>query len=170
MKTCPLNKVVTLDGPITVQAASWLGINARWLKPLLIPLATRLDDWLGHGVRNPAKKWWLDLEIVDGVCVEPPRGVNQRDLHLDRHFDAASQKIAYYNADVMPPPNSHGIPIFPDRKAAIAAAAKLESPREARVRHEAGGVRPSHYIPAPPMPDPETGGRQADVFNPYRKA
>ena len=169
MKTCPLNKVVTLDGPITVQAASWLGINARWLKPLLIPLATRLDDWLGHGVRNPAKKWWLDLEIVDGVCVEPTRGVNQRDLHLDRHFDAASQKIAYYNADAMPPPNSHGIPMFPNRKEAIAAAASLESPQEARVRQQAGGVRPSHYIPTPPMPDTEIDNRQADVFNPYRK-
>ncbi|OGT82663.1 MAG: hypothetical protein A3H91_05595, partial [Gammaproteobacteria bacterium RIFCSPLOWO2_02_FULL_61_13] len=65
MKTCPLNKVVTLDSPLYVQVASWLGVNAMWLKPLLVPIATRLDDWFGHGVRNPAKKWWLDLEIVD---------------------------------------------------------------------------------------------------------
>ena len=128
MKTCPLNKVVTWDGPIATQVASWLGINARWLKQVLIPIATRMDDWLGHGVRNPKKKWWLDLEIVDGVCVEPRKGVNARDLDLDRHVDASTHKIAYYHANAMPPPNSHGIPIFPDRKAAIAAASLLETP------------------------------------------
>ena len=170
MKTCPLNKVVTLDGPIVTQVASWLGINARWLKPLLIPIATRLDDWLGHGIRNPAKKWWLDLEIVDGVCVEPRKGVNERDLHLDRKIDPATQKIAYYNANVMPPPNSHGIPVFPDRKAAIAAASQLETPAAAVARRAAGGPMPAHYTPTPPMPEAEISARDDDVFNPYRKA
>ena len=151
MKTCPLNKVVTWDGPIATQVASWLGINARWLKPLLVPLATRLDDWLGHGVRNPAKKWWLDLEIVDGVCVEPRKGVNERDLDLKRYIDPAKQKIAYYNADAMPPPNSHGIPYSPDRKNAIAAATLLETPAEALARLKAGGPTPRHYFPTPPI-------------------
>jgi reductive dehalogenase len=169
MKTCPLNKVVTLDGPVVTQVASWLGINARWLKPVLIPIATRLDDWLGHGVRNPAKKWWLDLEIVDGICVEPRKGVNQRDLHLDRKFDPAAQKIAYYNANVMPAPNSHGIPVFPNRKEAIAATGLLETPDEARARKQAGGPTPQHYIATPEMPDAEITGRDDDVFNPYRK-
>jgi len=117
MKTCPLNKVVTWDGPIATQIASWLGINARWLKPVLIPIATRLDDWLGHGVRNPKKKWWLDLEIVDGICVTPRKGVNERDLDLDRKIDPKTQKIAYYNANVMPPPNSYGMTVLPNRKA-----------------------------------------------------
>ena len=170
MKTCPLNKVVTLDGPIVTQVASWLGINARWLKPLLIPIATRLDDWLGHGIRNPAKKWWLDLEIVDGVCVVPRKGVNERDLHLDREFNPATQKIAYYNANVMPPPNSHGIPVFPNRKAAIAAAELLETPAQAAARRAAGGAKPAHYVPTPPMSEGEVAGRGDDVFNPYRKA
>ena len=87
MKTCPLNKVVTWDGPIATQAASWLGINARWMKPFLIPIAVKLDDWLGHGIRNPKKRWWLDLEIVDGVCVEPRKGVNERDLDYDPSDD-----------------------------------------------------------------------------------
>jgi len=169
MKTCPLNKVVTWDGPIATQLASWLGINARWLKPFLVPIATRLDDWLGHGVRNPAKKWWLDFEIVDGVCVEPRKGVNERDLNLNRHVDPAKQKIAYYNANVMPPPNSHGTAIFPDRKQAIAAAALLETPAEARARMQAGGPKPEHYVPTPPLPQSETVTAKTDAFDPYKK-
>ena len=52
MKTCPLNKVVDMDGPLVTRMASWLGINAMWLKPLMVPIATRLDDWLGNGKRN----------------------------------------------------------------------------------------------------------------------
>jgi ferredoxin len=168
MKTCPLNKVVTWDGPIATQIASWLGINARWLKPVLVPIAVRLDDLLGHGIRNPAKKWWLDLEIVDGVCVEPRKGVNKRDLDLKRHIDPATQKIAYYNANVMPPPNSHGIPVIPNRKEAIAAAALLETPAEALARVQAGGPKPAHYIPTPPLADSETSSRDTDQFNPYK--
>jgi len=155
MKTCPLNKVVTWDGPIATQVASWLGINARWLKPVLIPIATRLDDWLGHGVRNPAKKWWLDLEIVDGICVTPRKGVNERDLDLDRNIDPDTQKIAYYNANVMPPPNSYGMTVFPNRKEAIAAAAVLETPDEARRRIASGGPKPAHYVPTPPLEESE---------------
>jgi len=155
MKTCPLNKVVTWDGPIATQVASWLGINARWLKPMLIPIAVKLDDVLGHGVRNPAKKWWLDLEIVDGICVEPRKGVNQRDLDLDRNVDPATQKIAYYNANAMPPPNSHGIAMPPDRKAAIAAASVLETPEEARERIAVGGPKPAHYVPTKPLTETE---------------
>jgi len=169
MKTCPLNKVVTWDGPIATQVASWLGINARWMKPFLIPIAVKLDDWLGHGVRNPKKKWWLDLEIVDGVCVEPRKGVNERDLDLDRHIDADKQKIAYYNANVMPAPNSHGIAVFPNRKEAIAAASLLETPDEARARVKAGGPKPEHYNPTPPLADSEITDRADDLFNPYKK-
>jgi len=168
MKTCPLNKVVTWDGPVATQVASWLGINARWLKPLLVPAAVKLDDWLGHGVRNPAKKWWLDLEIVDGVCVEPRKGVNERDLDVGRKVDPANHKIAYYNANVMPPPNSHGIPVFPNRKEAIAAAALLETPAEARARIAAGGPTPAHYIPTPPMDESTITERADDAFNPYK--
>jgi reductive dehalogenase len=170
MKTCPLNKVVTWDGPIATQVASWLGINARWLKPLLVPVATKLDDWLGHGIRNPAKKWWLDLEIVDGVCVEPPHGVNRRDLNLKRYVDPARQKIAYYNANVMPPPNSHGMPYKPNRKEAIAAAALLESPAEARSRTKAGGAKPKHYEPTPPLSESELPTRDKDLFDLYAKS
>jgi len=169
MKTCPLNKVVTWDGPLATQLASWLGINARWLKPLLVPIATRLDDWLGHGIRNPAKKWWLDLEIVDDVCVVPRKGVNERDLDLNRHIDPDKQKIAYYNANVMPPPNSHGVAVFPNRKEAIAAAASLETPAEALARKKAGGLKPEHYEATPPVPESELPVARNSEFDPYKK-
>ncbi|MCH8070944.1 MAG: Fe-S protein [Proteobacteria bacterium] len=169
MKTCPLNKVVTWDGPIATQVASWLGINARWTKPYLVPIATRLDDWLGHGIRNPHKKWWLDLEIVDGVCVEPRKGVNKRDLNLNRFIDAKTQKIAYYNANQMPPPNSHGMVFMPKRKEAIAAGKLLETPDEALARVKAGGAKPLHYVPTPPLPESELSPVDNTAFNPYRK-
>ncbi len=52
MKTCPINKVVDTDGALVARMASWLGIHAMWLKPLLVPIATRVDDWLGNGKRN----------------------------------------------------------------------------------------------------------------------
>ncbi|MDP6345906.1 MAG: reductive dehalogenase domain-containing protein, partial [Alphaproteobacteria bacterium] len=105
MKTCPLNKVVTADGPLLERLASWCGVNARWLKPLLVPIAVWLDDYLGKGRRNTQKKWWLDLEVLDGVCVEPVKGANQRDLNLEHRIDPAKQKMAYYPAAAMPVPN-----------------------------------------------------------------
>lgn len=59
--------------------ASWLGVNAMWLKPLMVPIATFMDDWLANGKRNPAKKWWFDHDLVNGVAVVP-KGTNQRDI------------------------------------------------------------------------------------------
>ncbi|MFP6742308.1 MAG: Fe-S protein [Alphaproteobacteria bacterium] len=134
MKTCPLNKVVTADGPLVTRMASWIGINAMWAKRALVPLAVWLDDVLGHGRRNPAKKWWLDLEIVDGVCVTP-RGTNQREIDpaKEARMDPAKQKIAYYPAGAMPPPD-HPDPFPVDRKAALAAAVDVETPAQARRR------------------------------------
>jgi len=146
MKTCPLNKVVTAEGPIATRVASWFGVNVRWMKPLLVPIAVWLDDAMGNGVRNPVKKWWLDLEIVDGNCVLPRKGVNQRDLNLDHKIDPAEQKMAYYHADVMPPPDS-GDPVPVDRKAALKARDLLESPAEALARVAAGKPKPEHYNP-----------------------
>ena len=132
MKTCPLNKVVTADGPLATRLASWAGVNAMWAKPALVPLAVRLDDALGHGKRNPVKKWWFDLEIVDGVCVEP-RGSNQRDIEPEKEarMDPAKQPMAHYPASMMPPPD-HLDPWPVDRKAALAVP--METPLEALAR------------------------------------
>lgn len=157
MKTCPLNKVVTADGPLLERLASWCGINARWLKPLLVPLAVRLDDALGKGRRNPAKKWWFDLEVLDGVCVEPVKGVNRRDLNLDHAIDPKKQKMAYYTADMMPVPNDLD-PHPVDRKAAMAMADRLETPAGARERRRRGEPAPAHATPTPPHADGPRGG------------
>jgi len=150
MKTCPLNKVVTWEGPLMTRVASWFGINVRFLKPILIPIAVWLDDWLGHGIRNPLKKWWLDMEIVDGYAVAPRKGVNQRDLDLQHKIDPTEQKMAYYHASDMPPPNS-AEPVMVDRKAALKAKELLETPEEALARIASGGAKPTHYIPTPPI-------------------
>ncbi len=151
MKTCPINKVVDADGAVLTRVASWFGVNAMALKPLMVPFATWFDDWIGNGRRNLAKKWWLDLEIVNGTVVVP-RATNERDIDPARKVDpaAAMQKMAYYHANMMPPPNDpapHGV----DRKAALAARELLETPDRARTRHAAGGPIPAHYVPTPPV-------------------
>ena len=145
MKTCPLNKVVTADGPLLTRMASWLGVNALWAKPLLVPIAVWLDDWLGNGRRNLVKKWWFDLEVAGKVTVAA-RGANQRELDLDHSLDPERQKIAIYPASVMPPPD-HDAPYPVDRKAALAAARVVETPAQARSRHAAGGAKPAQYEP-----------------------
>jgi len=152
MKTCPLNKVVTADGPLVTRAASWCGINARWLKPVLVPIGVWLDDYLGNGKRNPVKKWWLDLEIIDGVAVTPVHGVNKRDIDTSRNTDPAKQKMAVYPASMMPVPNDNR-PQPVDRKAALAAMKRMESPAVARARVARGDPPPAHY--AATAPDPE---------------
>jgi hypothetical protein len=62
----------------------------------------------------------------------------------------ATQKIAYINADMLPPPNWKA-PFPVDRKAAIAAAQKLETPAQARERVKRGGPKPAHYVPKEPV-------------------
>jgi ferredoxin len=164
MKTCPINKVVDADGALLTRMASWLGVNAMWLKPLMVPIATFMDDWLGNGKRNPAKKWWLDHELVDGVAVAA-RGTNQRDIDPDRKVDPTRQKMAVYHANMMPPPNEQG-PVEVDRKAAMAAIDLLETPAQARRRTAASGAIPEHYIATPPVSsavEPEI-----PVANPYK--
>jgi len=163
MKTCPINKVVDADGAVLTRLGSWLGVNAMWLKPLMVPIATCVDDWLGNGRRNPAKKWWFDHELVDGVAVEP-KGINQRDIDPTRIVDPAQIRIAYYHASMMPPPDE-ARPLPVDRKAALAAAAVLETPDQARARVAAGGAPPEHYRATPPA---GAGSPAVRVANPYK--
>ena len=132
-----------------------------------MPLAVKLDDLLGHGIRNPVKKWWLDLEIVDGVCVEPRKGVNRRDLDVNRKIDVNKHKVAYYHADMMPPPNSAGIAMAVKRKDGLAAAVKVETVAQALQRKAEGGPVPAHYIPTPPMNTDDSQREDVTAFNPY---
>ncbi len=165
MKTCPLNKVVDADGPVMTRTASWLGINAMFLKPLMVPVATWLDDALGNGKRNPVKKWWFDHEVVNGV-VRAAKATNRRDIDPTRKLDPAKQRIAYYHADVMPAPDAPE-PKPLDRKAALAAAGLVETPEEARRRVATGAPKPAHYVATPPIgaQDEET----ARTESPYAK-
>jgi reductive dehalogenase len=128
MKTCPLNKVVTKDGPLVTRVASWLGINARFLKPLMIPIAVWLDDFLGNGKRVPGQKWWLDHEYVDGRIVVP-KATNQRDISPDKP-NPKVHKVAIYPAEDLPPGDSKDC--FPvDRKAALKKGLEAKLPQNA---------------------------------------
>lgn len=162
MKTCPINKVVDTDGPLLPRIASWLGVNALFLKPLMVPIAVWADDVLGNGRRNLAKKWWFDHEIVGDRTVEP-KGTNRREIDPARKVDPAKQRMAYYHANMMPPPDTPE-PVPVDRKAALAARELLETPDEARARAAAGGPAPDHYIPTPPL---GSGPATERAANPY---
>ena len=169
MKTCPLNKVVTCEGSLLERVASWCGINARFLKPALVPLAVNIDDWLGNGARNPAKKWWFDLEVIDNVCVDPVKGVNQRELSLGHEVDPTKQKIAYYLASMMPVPNNLESQVV-DRKAALAKAYEIESPQSALERKAYSGNIPLNYWPTPADPGGPRGlPDQPKVYGPAER-
>jgi len=142
MKACPYNHEGLLYHKAFLWAAIHLPFTRRWI--------ARLDDKVGNGRRNLVKKWWHDLELVDGVCVTPRAGSNQRELDLGKKMDPAKQKIAYYHANMMPPPDQKG-PHPVDRKAALAAAALIETPTQALERRRSGGATPAHYIPTPPL-------------------
>lgn len=146
VKVCPLNKDTTLDGPLHVQIGSWLGINAMWLKPLLVPLSVWLDDKLGNGNPNLSKKWWLDLEVIDGVSVKPKLGINVTKIlpSIDVANEKRKEKIAYYPASMLPPPGSRE-PFLADRKAAMKMAKLIETPEQALARRERGEPLPEHY-------------------------
>ena len=136
MKTCPYN----LEGTPGEQLALRLAMHVPALRG---PLA-RLDDKLGKGKRNPVKKWWTDLEIVDGQAGPPRAGSNQRDLNLSKTEPNAP--VAYYNADQMPSPAVAGaVPV--DRATALDAVRLLETPAEADARRARGAPPPKHYQP-----------------------
>lgn len=134
MKTCPINKVVDADAPLLVRAASWAGLHLRWAKRWMAPLAAWADDALGNGRRNPSKRWWLDLEVVEGGVVAPA-GANAREIDPGRRSGRSGQRIAVYPAAMNPPPDAQGaVPV--DRKAALAAAQALETPSQAKSRQD----------------------------------
>ncbi|NOX52710.1 MAG: 4Fe-4S dicluster domain-containing protein [Gammaproteobacteria bacterium] len=153
MKTCPLNKVVTADGALVHRLGTWLGVNVRWLKPLLVPLAVYLDDKLGYGKRNPIKRWWMDLEIVDGV-VHTPKGTNERDLNLQASTSGAKSPVGYYHAKDMPAPDATK-PVPINHKDAVARARIVETLSQAKHRRAQGGTTPAHYIPTKTLPSAE---------------
>ena len=125
MKTCPYN----VEGVLSERPFQWAAIKLpftrRWI--------ARLDDRVGRGSINPVKKWWVDVEMVDGVPVEPPKGANARELHLDKQpRDEAG--FAMFPPDIAPPADIGMTTVAVDRAAGIAAARSAESPSAARRR------------------------------------
>ncbi len=127
MKTCPYNREDLIESDRLLE----LSIKVPSARRALIDY----DDQIGGGVRNPVKRWWFDLEIVDGVCVTP-RGVNQRDLDLVRGDKLArEQKLAFFPPAVQPAGGTTLSTVVPlDRVAGQKAYAEAEKPLAARKR------------------------------------
>jgi ferredoxin len=125
MKTCPYNT----EGLLSHRLFLWAAIKL----PVLRAKLAEWDDTVGHGRINPIKKWWWDLEWVDGQTVHPTRGTNARELDLSRARRAATQELALYPAAVMPPPDARE-PVPLNRKAGIVHAEQAEAPAAARLR------------------------------------
>lgn len=121
MKMCPYNTEGLLKHRF------WLWVAQM---PFTRRFLARLDDWLGHGRRNTVKRWWLDLEVVDGKVVKP-KGVNERGLRNDFPVVPEKQKLALYPADLQPPPDfSEAWPV--DRAEGLQRGRTAEKPSPMR--------------------------------------
>lgn len=127
MKVCPWNT----DGLLSHRFATWLAIGVPAARKALV----KLDEKLGRGGRNPVKRWWFDIEVVDGISVAPRAGTNERDLNPANAAREQSQKIAIYPPPLQPPPGTRMSEVFPvDREAALEANRRAEDPDTARRR------------------------------------
>ncbi len=138
MKTCPWN----LEGLFAEAPLRWLAMKA----PALARPLARLDDLLGRGGINPAKKWWWDLEMADEGPYGPPRApVNARAIRPRLKIAPEDQTLAVYPAPLAPPPWPWPFPM--DREAGIRAWREMISAREHR-RRRAAGIPPEHVYTA----------------------
>jgi ferredoxin len=127
MKTCPYNREDLVESSRLLE----LSIKVPSARRALIDY----DDQIGAGMRNSVKRWWFDLEIVNGVCVSPS-GVNERDLDLDRTNKLAqNQKLAFFPPHLQPRTETTIATTVPlDREAGLDAYANAEKPSQARKR------------------------------------
>lgn len=116
MKTCPYNR----EDLVESEKLLWLSIEVPESRRALI----QYDDAIGGGARNSVKRWWFDLEIVDGVAVKPA-AANERDLDLGRAEKLAkTQKLAFFPPELQPPGGTTLKEVVPiDREAGLAAYA-----------------------------------------------
>jgi ferredoxin len=120
MKTCPYNMEGLLVNRLFLWAAMHLPFARGWI--------AQLDDKVGNGRRNRVKKWWWDLEIIDGVATRPKAGTNARDLDLDGEIAPEDQKLAVYPFDMVPPADATD-PVPVDRKEGLRRMADAPRPR-----------------------------------------
>jgi len=127
MKTCPYNR----EDLVESERLLWLSIEVPESRRALI----EHDDATGGGQRNPVKRWWFDLEIVDGVAVKPA-AANERDLDFTRAEKLAkTQRLAFFPPELQPRGGTTLKEVVPiDREAGLVAYAAAESPLAARTR------------------------------------
>jgi ferredoxin len=132
MKTCPYNREDLAESDRLL----WLSIREPAARRHLI----EHDDAVGGGARNPVKRWWWDLEMVDGVAVAPAAGANERDLSPDRTDKLrAGQKLAFYPPPLQPAGGTTLAQVVPiERREGLAAYAAAERPSAARRRRRNG--------------------------------
>lgn len=139
MKTCPYNN----EGLAIHRVLMWMSQKFPFMRQWLIDL----DDRVGNGTINEAKRWWQDLEVMPDGSVIVPKRTNRRELDIAKGTSfAPKQKIGYVNANMQPKPDL-AEPFTIDRQVQFDAGEVLESPAEAKARHAAGKPRPAHYIP-----------------------
>ena len=128
MKTCPWN----LAGLVREAPFRWAAMHfpsaAKWI--------ARLDDFVGRGKINPAKKWWWDVTNDGAGRIVKAKETNTRGLNRQIKLKFHDQTLAAYPAPLAPPPLPAPSPI--DREAGIAAYKGLVSPKEYRRRLAAG--------------------------------
>ncbi|KIC09588.1 NAD-binding oxidoreductase [Leisingera sp. ANG-M1] len=138
MKTCPWN----LEGLFAEAPFRWAAMNL----PGSAKALAKLDDALGNGEVNKAKKWWWDLEMVDEGPYDPsPHPVNDRKLSKDLDLKFEDQTLAVYPAPLAPPPYAWPAPM--DREAGIAAYQNMITAQEHKRRRTAG-LPPEHIYTA----------------------
>jgi reductive dehalogenase len=127
MKTCPWNREDTVEA----DKLMWLSIE----HPELAAAIAADDDAAGNGMRNPVKRWWFDLEVIDGVAVKPVAGINERDLDFERVRLGEKQKLAMFPPALQPPGGTTLDTVVPvDREAGLAAYEAAERADSARAR------------------------------------
>ncbi len=129
MKTCPYNREDLVESTRLLE----LSIHVPSARRALIDF----DDHIGAGMRNSVKRWWFDLEMINGVCVSPS-GVNERDLDLDRTNKLAqNQKLAFFPPHLQPPLGTTVTSsVLLDREAGLKAYADAEKPSQAKKRQK----------------------------------
>jgi len=116
MATCPFQS----EGIMSNRVVLWASVHLPFLRQRI----AKWDDKRGNGNMNPKKKWWWDLEDVNGK-IAPAKRVNAKELRLDRKITAESQKLAIFPPEVAPAPDSTvAVPI--DREAGIVAQKMAE--------------------------------------------
>ena len=129
MKTCPWN----LEGIFAERPFRWAAMNM----PKAAPVLARLDDVLGNGEMNLAKKWWWDLEMEEDGGYRPTRHpVNARALQKDLDLKYEDQTLAVYPAHLAPHPWPYPFPM--DREAGIEAYQQMITAEEYQNRRAKG--------------------------------